>query len=133
MSLSYIAIRVNNLEKSLKFYTEDLGLKITDKKSYMPGEQVISLIDEKSKQKMTIMYYAEDCKLYTPYKFDGVELDHLSFEVDDAKKVFEDLVKKGAPVAWDLMERKTNNGVFTMGMIKDPNGIWIGLRSFRKA
>jgi catechol 2,3-dioxygenase-like lactoylglutathione lyase family enzyme len=129
MKLNYIAIRVKNMDESLKFYTENLGLKFIEEKSYMPGERVASLIDEGTKQKLNLMYYAEDCKLYTPWKEDGVELDHLSFEVEDAKKTFDELIKGGAGVAWDLVERKTDDGVFAMGFVKDPNGIWIGLRS----
>jgi len=129
MGLNYVAIRVNDLEKSLKFYTEDLGLKIIEKHSYMPGEQVISLLDEKTGQRLNMMYYAEDCKLYTPWKMDGVELDHLMFVVEDAKKTFNEFVKNGAPVAMDLMERKIDDGDFAMGFVKDPNGIWVGFRS----
>jgi catechol 2,3-dioxygenase-like lactoylglutathione lyase family enzyme len=132
MSLSYVAIRVIDVDASRKFYTENLGLKVIDTRSYMPGETVVSLIDEKSGQRLNLMHYAEDCKLYTPYKMDGVELDHLMFEVDDAKRVFNELVSKGAPIASDLIERETDNGVFAMGMIKDPNGIWIGFRSQSK-
>jgi lactoylglutathione lyase len=127
--LNYVAIRVNDLEKSLKFYNEDLGLKIVEKRSYMPGEQVISLLDEGTGQRLNLMYYAEDCKLYTPWKMDGVELDHLMFVVEDAKKTFQEFVKRGAPVAMELMERKTDDGEFAMGFVKDPNGIWIGFRS----
>jgi catechol 2,3-dioxygenase-like lactoylglutathione lyase family enzyme len=129
MALSYVAIRVINLDTSLKFYTEDLGLKVIDTRSHMPGETIISLVDEKSGQRLNMMHYTEECKLYTPYKLDGVELDHLMFEVDDAKKIFNELVSKGAPVAMDLVERTTDAGVFAMGLIKDPNGIWIGFRS----
>jgi len=81
MGLAYVAIRVLDLDKSIKFYTEDLGLKIIDQKSYMPGEQVISLLDEETGQRLNMMYYAEDCKLYRPYKLDGDELDHLMFVV----------------------------------------------------
>jgi catechol 2,3-dioxygenase-like lactoylglutathione lyase family enzyme len=129
MGLNYVAIRVIDLEKSLKFYSEDLGLKITDKHSYMPGEQVVSLLDEETGQRLNLMHYAEDCALYTPYKMDGVELDHLMFVVKDARKMFQEFVKRGAPVARDLMERKTDDGEFAMGFIKDPNGIWVGFRS----
>jgi lactoylglutathione lyase len=132
MKLNYVAIRVMDLEKSLKFYTDDLGLKIIEKHSYMPGEQVISLLDEGTGQRLNMMYYAEDCKLYTPYKMDGVELDHLSFEVEDAKKTFQEFVKNGAPVAMDLIEKKNDDGNFAMGFVKDPNGIWIGFRSNTK-
>jgi catechol 2,3-dioxygenase-like lactoylglutathione lyase family enzyme len=132
MGLSYVAIRVIDLDKSLKFYTEELGLKFVETRTPIPGETVVSLIDEKTGQKLVLMHYTEDCKLYTPYKLDGVELDHLSFEVDDAKKKFDDVVKKGAPIAFDLVERETEQGTFRMGMVKDPNGIWIGFRSQSK-
>jgi len=129
MGLNYVAIRVMDMDRSLKFYTEELGLKIVERHSYMPGEQVVSLLDEETGQRLNLMYYAEDCKLYTPYVLDGVELDHLMFVVGDAKKTFEEFVKKGAPIAMNLMERKTDDGDFAMGFVKDPNGIWIGFRS----
>ena len=129
MGLLYTSIRVLDVKKSLDFYTKDMGLKIVDKRSYMQGEQIISLLDKGTGQRLNLMHYSEDCKLYTPYKLDGVELDHLMFDVKDAKKTFRKLVKKGAPIAMDIMERKTTDGNFAMGMIKDPNGIWIGLRS----
>ena len=129
MSLNYVAIRVVDMDESLKFYTENLGFKFIEERSYMPGERVASLVDEESGQKLNMMYYAEDCKLYTPWKMDGVELDHLMFVVDDAKKAFQKMVEKGAPVAMDLVERKNDDGDFAMGFVKDPNGIWIGFRS----
>jgi len=132
MGLQYTSIRVMDLKKSLDFYTKDLGLKIVDKRSYMPGEQIVGLIDKATGQRINLMHYAKNCKLYTPYKLDGVELDHLMFVVKDAKKTFQKLVKKGAPIAMDIMERKTPDGNMAMGMIKDPNGIWIGLRSLQK-
>ena len=132
MKLSYIAIRVIDLDVSLKFYTEDLGFKVVEKRTPIPGEQVVAMVDEGSRQKLTLMHYAEDCKMYTPWKQDGVELDHLLFEVDDAKKKFDEMVEKGAPVAFDLMERDTEEGHMAYGMIKDPNGIWIGFRSLTK-
>ncbi len=129
MKLSYIAIRVLDLDKSLKFYTEDLGLKVVEKREPIPGEQVIILIDEDTKQRLNLMHYSEDCRLYTPWKPDGVELDHILFEVEDAKKTFKEFVEKGAPVAMELMERDTDDGHFAMGFVKDPNGIWVGFRS----
>ena len=50
-------------------------------------------------------------------------------EVPLSMGIVDEFVKKGAPVAFDLMERDTKNGHFAMGMVKDPNGIWIGFRS----
>lgn len=129
MGLQYVAIRVLDMKKSEEFYTKELGLKVIGRRNPIPGEEIVSLIDEETGQKINLMYYSEECQLYTPYKMDGVELDHLMFEVKDAKESFEKLVKKGVPVAMKLMERETPKGIFTMGFIKDPNGIWIGFRS----
>jgi len=42
------------------------------------------------------------------------------------------MVEKAAPIAMNLVERKTDDGEFAMGFVKDPNGIWIGFRSQSK-
>ena len=127
MGLMFTSIRVRDVKKAVAFYTRSLGMRITDKKSYMPGELVISLISPDTGQKLRLMYYAENCALYKPYE-KGDEMDHLAFEVKDARKTFNRLVAKGAPVAMPLRELKER----TMGYIKDPDGIWIGLISKNK-
>ena len=126
MSLNYIAIRVKDADESRAFY-EKLGLKFLGEHSFVPGERVQRMVDEKTGQRINLMYYAEDCRLYTPWKEDGVELDHLSFEFDDPKKVYDEFVASGAPVAWEFQERETPKGKFGGGFIKDPNGIWVGI------
>ncbi len=78
------------------------------------------------------MWYSKSCAIYTPWKEDGVELDHLMFEVDDAKKAYNKMVKAGAPVAMKLREFESKGKRMAMGFVKDPNGIWIGLRSESK-
>ncbi len=127
MGLLYTSIRVRELNKSLPFYTKKLGMRVVSKKSYMPGQAVITLISKDTKQSMRLMHYTKSCKLYTPYKLDGVELDHLTFKVPDAKKLFNRLVKAGAPVASPLWE----NDDVAIGYIKDPDGIWVGLMTFK--
>ena len=129
MGLSHIAIRAIDLKKSVDFYTNELGLKIVEQVTPIPGETIVRLADKETGQKLVIMHYSEDCKAYTPYKMDGVELDHIMFEVNDARKVYEDLVKNGVPVATAIMEFERPEGMFTTGFVKDPNGIWIGFRS----
>ena len=128
MGLLYTSIRVRNVKKSLAFYAKSLGMKIKERKSYMPGEDVITLFSKDTGQYMRMMHYAKNCKLYAPYKLNGVELDHLTFKVPDAKKTFNKLVKAGAPVARPMWESDT----VLMGFVKDPDGIWVGLISYKK-
>ena len=128
MGLIYASIRVRDVKKSLAFYVKKLGMREVERKSYMPGETVITLVSQDTGQQMRLMHYTKRCRLYTPYKLDGVELDHLTFMVKDAGKLYRKLVAEGAPAAMPLWEGKE----VTLGYIKDPDGIWIGLISHKK-
>ncbi len=128
MGLVNVSIRVRNVKKALNFYVKLLGMKVTDRKSYMPGETVITLLSKDTGQYLRLMHYTPSCKLYKPYE-KGDEMDHLTFMVKDAKTEFKKLVSKGYKVAMPLWVGKE----ITMGMVKDPDGIWVGLRSMNKA
>ncbi len=128
MGLLYTSIRVKDMKKSVDFYTRAMGLRVIGRRSPVPGEQIVSLEDRETKQKINLMWYAKSCRWYSPYKMDGVELDHLMFEVKDAKAAYKRLLKRGAKKATDLWEGKER----TMGLVKDPNGIWVGVMSQNK-
>ncbi len=128
MGLLYTSIRVKDMKKSLAFYTRKMGLKVVGRRSPVPGELIVNLEDRATKQRLNLMWYAKSCRWYSPYKMNGVELDHLMFEVKDAKKAYAKLRKGGAAKATDLWDGKER----TMGLVKDPNGIWIGVMSKKK-
>jgi lactoylglutathione lyase len=127
MGMLYTSIRVRNLKKSVDFYTKLLGMKVAGRRSPVPGEQVVSLLSKDTGQRLQLMRYSRKYMHYKPYE-KGDEMDHLMFGVPDAKKMYNKLVKKGVPVATKLWEREG----FAMGFVKDPDGIWVGLRSERK-
>lgn len=127
MGLLYTSIRVKDLKKSLAFY-KSLGLKVIGRRSFVPGERIVMLVSKDTKQRLNLMWFSKSCTWYKPWKNDGVELDHLMFEVDDARRTYEKLRARGAPVATELWEGKER----AMGFVKDPNGIWIGVSSKSK-
>lgn len=132
MGLMYTSIRVKDMKKSLNFYTKYFGLKVVGKRSPIPGELVVNLEDKSTRQRLNLMWYAKSCKMYMPWKEDGVELDHLMFSVKDAKKEYNAMVKRGMKTATELFEREREGKKLTMGFVKDPNGIWVGMRSESK-
>lgn len=125
----YTSIRVKDMKKSLNFYTKYLGLKVVAKRTPIPGEEVVSLADKSTGQRLNLMWYSKSCRMYTPWKEDGVELDHIMFQVKDAKKEYNAMVKRGMKTASELFEREREGKKLTMGFVKDPNGIWVGFRS----
>jgi lactoylglutathione lyase len=122
--LSYCGIRVTNLERSLKFYTELFGLKEVargDRTKHGAGIYVL-LRDPKSRQKLELNWYPKGSRYGMPYA-PGEGLDHIAFRVDNVTKTFDELVSKGV--------RATEIDPTVMAgwsaYVKDPDGNWIEL------
>ncbi|VVB99764.1 Glyoxalase/Bleomycin resistance protein/Dioxygenase superfamily protein [uncultured archaeon] len=124
MGLFYTSIRARDLKKSVDFYTKRMGMKVVERWSPVPGEKIVNLLSKDTGQRLRIMWYSKECEWYEPYK-KGSEMDHLVFDVDDARKEYDRLVKNGAKAATKLFERPG----MAMGFVKDPDGIWVGVRS----
>jgi lactoylglutathione lyase len=121
--LSYVGIRVTNLERSLKFYQELLGLEEVargDNSKYGVGVFVL-LRDRKSGEKLELNWYPKGSKYAVPYAV-GEGLDHIAFCVDDIEKEFQQLVASGATPT-DFGPEPPRSYCY----VKDPDGNWIEL------
>lgn len=120
--LSYCGIRVTDLERSLKFYTELFGLKEVargDRTKHGAGVYAL-LRDPKSHQKLELNWYPEDSQ-YGGLYVAGEGLDHIAFKVDDVTRAYEMLVSRGAgPTEID----PSVYGGWS-AYVKDPDGNWI--------
>ena len=120
--LSYCGIRVANLERSLKFYTELFGLREVargDRRKLGAGIYVL-LRDPRSHMKLELNWYPKGSRYSVPY-ISGEALDHLAFKVDDVTKTYAMLVNKGAgPTEID----PSVYGGWS-AYVKDPDGNWI--------
>ncbi len=119
----YTGIRVKDMDRSVRFYTEVLGMKLRGraKNEAIQGEWA-QLESPGAHQMLELNWYSLKSPLYTPWKR-GVEMDHLCFRVDDldeAVKVLEGVGAKrlGGPYrtpGWKMVD------------VSDPNGICIEL------
>jgi len=122
VELSYFGIRVTDLERSLKFYTELLGLREVrrgDARKYGAGIWVL-LKDEPSDQQLELNWYPPESKYAVPY-VPGEGLDHIAFLVEDVRKTFADLVARGAEPTLITPEETAGWTAY----VKDPDGNWI--------
>jgi lactoylglutathione lyase len=122
MYLSYCGIRVRDLDRSLKFYTELFGLTEVargDHRKYDAGLYVL-LRDKKSGQKLELNWYPKDSLYGTPY-VPGEGLDHIAFVVDDLKATYNELLAKG--VEPTTISPSTTSG--WLAYVKDPDDNWI--------
>ena len=127
--LRYFAIRVRDMDESVKFYTEVLGMEIVEPVQPAPPThgKVATLKSPKSDQVLELNWYEPGTRFGSSY-LNGEDLDHLAFDCEDLEGAVARLERKGVVVVFRLKEVGGWNEAF----IKDPNGIWIELLQRKK-
>ncbi len=119
---AYVGIRVKDLQRSIDFYTELLGMKVVDRgKIEQTKGETVALESEKGGFILELNYYERDSPYNTEYTA-GEGLDHLAFKVDDLNKALKEAQSAGYQT---ILEVKADGGRWAY--IEDPNGIWIEL------
>ena len=121
MVLRYFGIRVTELERSLNFYTELLGLKKCRQGTMHHGGIWVLLEDPRSHQRLELNWYPDASPYASPYAA-GDGLDHIGFKVKDPASTYKRLVVKGVTPA---LAPHDTNGVRGVYYLKDPDGNWI--------
>ncbi len=125
MGLSYVGIRVTDVDRSLRFYAEGLGLVERQRGTMSHGGQWVGLRDPRTGVELELNFYPPGSRFDTPYS-PGEGLDHLGFDVDDARATVERLCALGGRVAvapW-LEEAR-----YWIGFVEDPDGLWVEVQS----
>ena len=125
MGFAYVGIRVTELERSFRFYTRGLGLVEADRGTMAQGGQWVALRDPVTNAELELNYYPPGHPYATAY-VPGEGLDHLGFQVHDARATVERLRTMGARVA---VEPWLEEGRCWIGFVEDPDGLWVELES----
>ena len=121
---TYSGIRVRDLEKSVHFYTQVLGMRETGRSTIEQAKgTVVALTNEEGGHVLELNYYEKGSRFDTEYVV-GEGIDHLAFQVGDLDQAVKEAAKAGFPVVLDM-----NGTVSRWVYIQDPNGIFIELFS----
>jgi len=119
----YTGIRVKDMEESVRFYTEVLGMTLAERLATAPTKgEVATLRSPGSEQELELNFYSEGSPFWAPYA-NGEDLDHLAFEVEDVVATVDALRKKGV----EIIVEPYSIGDWSEAYVRDPNGIWIEL------
>lgn len=116
--LEYTGIRVRDLDRARRFYTEGLGLRSIRKGRMAAGGLWEELEDPESHHLLELNFYPDQ----PPYR-EGDELDHLGFRVRGLPETIQRLLALGAKVRIPPFE----DGGLRLAFLSDPDGIWIEL------
>ena len=118
MRLLHTMLRVNNLDESLKFYCDKLGMKLLRKQDFPGGEFTLAFVgygDEKDTAVIELTWN------WGTSKYDiGSAYGHVALGVDDIYKTCADLKQKGVNVVREPGPMK--HGTTSIAFIEDPNG-----------
>jgi len=123
MRLLHTMIRVNNLDESLKFYCEALGMKLLRKKDYPGGEFTLAFVGYGNEADNTVIELTHNWK--TASYDHGNAFGHLAIGVDDIYATCAALKAKGVKVVREPGPMKHGGAV--IAFIEDPSGYKIEL------
>jgi lactoylglutathione lyase len=120
--LTYVGIRVTDLERSIQFYTKILGMTVAGrgKIEHTKGETV-GLQTEKDGFTLELNHYEKDSPFNIPY-IPGEALDHIAFKVDNLDEALQEAGKAGYRT---VCQGKVDGSRWAY--LEDPDGIWIEL------
>jgi lactoylglutathione lyase len=125
MRLLHTMLRVGNLEESINFYTDVLGMKLLRQKDYPKGEFTLAFMGFGDEADNTVIEFTYNWGV-DQYEV-GTGFGHLAINVDDVYDATERAKSYGAKV---IREAGPMNGGETIcAFLEDPNGYEIELLS----
>jgi lactoylglutathione lyase len=116
-------LRVGNLDESLRFYCDALGMQLLRRQDYPAGEFTLAFVGYGSEADSTVIELTHNWQTAS-YEL-GSAYGHIAIGVDDIYAVCEKLRKSGVKIVREPGPMK--HGTTILAFIEDPNGYRIEL------
>jgi len=118
MRLLHTMIRVGDLQRSIDFYTEVLGMRLLRKSDYPSGRFTNAFVgyDDESRAAVLELTHNWDTTSYDM----GSGFGHVAVEVEDASKACDEVKKRGGRVSREPGPMK--HGTTVIAFVEDPDG-----------
>jgi lactoylglutathione lyase len=121
MRFSHTSITVRDMEATIQFYTEVLGLTFERRRRIEENHAEIAFVRDPETGARIELTHWDDKPTFEA----GEQLDHLAFEVPDVAAAVAAARAKGARVAKEPYHLA--GGSSTIAFLLDPNDVWIEL------
>jgi lactoylglutathione lyase len=138
--VSHIAVCVRDLDKSLEFYRDILGMTVTVDRMQDTSTGGLPHVyaHNRSTRRQAVLTYGDsavptlvmtshpgDDSDGGPIKLDQVGISHISFSVSDVKGLADELMSKGVELAGPMDGFTNANGEVSSIFVYDPDGILV--------
>ncbi|MCE1181273.1 MAG: lactoylglutathione lyase [Rhodocyclales bacterium] len=123
MRILHTMLRVGDLERSLAFYTEVLGMQLLRRKDYPEGRFTLAFVGYGSEDKETVLELTHNWDTAS-YEL-GNAYGHIALAVPDAAAACNEIRTRGGKVVREAGPMKHGNTV--IAFVEDPDGYKIEL------
>lgn len=118
MRMLHTMLRVGDLERSIKFYSEILGMQVLRREDYPDGKFTLAFVGYGDERNNTVLELTHnwDTKSYDL----GNAFGHIAIEVDDTYKACEQVKQAGGKVVREAGPMM--HGTTVIAFITDPDG-----------
>ncbi|MDH5611017.1 MAG: lactoylglutathione lyase [Gammaproteobacteria bacterium] len=123
MRLLHTMLRVGDLDQSIKFYTEILGMRLLRRKDYPEGKFTLAFLGYGDEKENTVLEltYNWDISSYDL----GNGFGHLAIEVNNVYQATEQIRQQGGKILRDAGPMNAGNTI--IAFVEDPDGYQIEL------
>ena len=123
MRMLHTMIRVGDLERSIRFYTEVLGMTVLRRKDYPNGKFTLAFVGYGPEDENTVIELTHN---WDTDSYDlGNGFGHIALAVDDAAAACEEIRGRGGNVVREAGPMK--HGSTVIAFVEDPDGYKIEL------
>ncbi|MDR2875721.1 MAG: lactoylglutathione lyase [Methylobacillus sp.] len=118
MRLLHTMLRVGNLDRSIAFYTQILGMKVLRREEFPDGKFTLAFVGYGGERDHTVLELTHN---WDTESYDlGNAFGHIAIEVDDAYAACEKVKQAGGTVTREAGPMK--HGKTVIAFIQDPDG-----------
>lgn len=123
MRMLHTMLRVGNLEQSIQFYTEVLGMTLLRRRDYAEGRFTLAFVGYGDEENHTVLELTHN---WDTHSYDlGNAYGHIAIAVPDAYAACEQIKARGGKVVREAGPMK--GGVTVIAFVEDPDGYKIEL------
>ncbi|WP_061242940.1 lactoylglutathione lyase [Ectopseudomonas composti] len=125
MRLLHTMLRVGDLDTSIAFYTEVLGMTLLRRKDYPDGQFTLAFVGYGDEAHNSVIELTHNWGV-TDYEL-GTGYGHIALEVENVYKACEDIRGRGGKITREPGPMK--HGTSILAFVEDPDGYKIELLS----